>query len=446
MFCFRFDNPLWLCYGHGFRVKASFDQGFTGCPHRWVFATVPGRVFHKCESVMICSVCGYIQADTERVCRRCGHIVSVRKPASLARMESNLPPTSTEVPGAGGPFPREVQPAGTVPAWRAELSARVRQVKARRMMESELEAARRDQRGSARQPTEPDAPPASDQASEVTTAAPRPDEETPADNLPLDDLETIENPLVRGALRRVRRAAESPRPPVSFPPRRASSLTPEVLTVTATAVTTAAPVAEAPYLDISEIASELDAALGDFDLLTEPPATETKPPAPPAAAPEPMPLPTAAATPKRHLRRIRPLVRERVLAGVVDSAVVALSCLPLLFVVVLTGTPLIHPGVAVIVACAAALLAGMYLFGTVTVAGQTFGMMYMGLRVVSIYEDHDLNPVQALLRTLGCGLSLLPLGAGFLWVLIDRDQRGWHEYLSATQVVREWYVETLPEA
>jgi len=335
---------------------------------------------------MICSVCGYIQSDTERVCRRCGHIVSVRKPVSLARMESNLPPTSTEVPGAGGPFPREVQPAGTVPAWRAELSARVRQVKARRMMESELEAARRDQRGSAGRAGEPGATPtmstpATDQVSEVIPVAPPPGEDPPADNLPLDDLETIENPLVRGALRRVRRAAESPRPPVSFPPRRASSLTPEVLTVTATAVTTAAP-----------------------------------------------------------------LVRERVLAGVVDSAVVALSCLPLLFVVVLTGTPLIHPGVAVIVACAAALLAGMYLFGTVTVAGQTFGMMYMGLRVVSIYEDHDLNPVQALLRTLGCGLSLLPLGAGFLWVLIDRDQRGWHEYLSATQLVREWYVETLPEA
>lgn len=45
-FYFRFDKLRWLCYGRGFRTKASFDQGFTGCPHRWVFATVPGRVFH----------------------------------------------------------------------------------------------------------------------------------------------------------------------------------------------------------------------------------------------------------------------------------------------------------------------------------------------------------------------------------------------------------------
>lgn len=395
---------------------------------------------------MICAVCGYIQADTERVCRRCGHIVATRKPASLARMESNPPPMSAEIPGT---FPREVQSAGTVPAWRAELSARVRQVKARRMMESELEAARRDQRSSTERQTEPDAPPAkSTPVSEATLDEIPPGEVPSAAPLP-DDLETIQNPLVRGALRRVRRAAESPRPLMSFPPRRASSLTQDVLTVTATSVTTttAAPAPDSPQLDISEIASELDAALGDFDLLTETPATETMPSASrPVARPEPPPVPTAPVPPKRHLRRIRPLARERFLAGVIDSAVVALSCLPLLFVVVLTGTPLIHPGVAAVVACAAVLLAGMYLFGTVTVAGQTFGMMYLGLRVVSIYEDHDLNPVQVLLRTLGCGLSLLPLGAGFLWVLIDRDQRGWHEYLSATQLVREWYVETLPEA
>ncbi|QUW02748.1 RDD family protein [Chloracidobacterium validum] len=386
---------------------------------------------------MICALCGYIQADTERVCRRCGHIVPVRKPTALARMESNLPPTNTEVTGAGGPFPREVQSAATVPAWRAELSARVRQVKARRMMESELEAARRDQLGSASRQVETETPPP--HGIEAPPEPPPTEAGQPDSTPPLDDLEAVENPLVRGALRRVRRAAESPRPPLSFPPRRMSAATPDLLTLdapTATATSSAA-----PPVDISEIASELDAALGDFDLLADQPATE----APSETRPAPTPPPPSPPTPTRLLRRIRPLVRERVLAGVIDAAVVALSCLPLLCVVIMTGTVLIHPSVAAIVACAAVLIAGMYAFGTVTVAGQTFGMMYMGLRVVSIYEDHELHPVQALLRALGYGLSLLPLGAGFLWVLIDRDQRGWHEYLSATQLVREWYVETLPD-
>lgn len=397
---------------------------------------------------MICSNCGYIQAGTEEgVCRRCGHVISVRKPASSARMESKLPPMSTEMSGAGGSFLREVQSVGTVPAWRAELSARVRQVKARRMMESELEAARREQRSLAGWQTAPGiatTSPASELASKAS-ATPQPEAETATE--PADDLEAIENPLVRGALRRVRRAAETPRPLGNVPPPRVSSLPPEVLTVPANTATNSAPGAAPPLLDIGEIASELDAALGDFELLAEAlPVSDAKPHAVEAPASESHPSTTPPSpTPKPYVRRIRPLVRERVLAGLIDGAVVALSCLPLLFVVVLTGTPLLHPGVAAILACAIGLLAGMYLFGTVTVAGQTFGMMYLGLRVVSIYEDHDLHPVQALLRTVGCGLSLLPLGAGFLWVLVDRNQRGWHEYLSATQLVREWRVETIPE-
>lgn len=352
-------------------------------------------------------------------------------------MDNKLPPTTTEVTGAGGPFPREVQSTGTVPAWRAELSARVRQVKARRMMESELEAARRDQREETerRRPDdkhpEDAAPPAPADAPATNAAASSPT---------FDDLETVENPIVRGALRRVRRAVESPRTPLTFPPRRAGAAPPDILTLNGEPAVVTPPPA-APLVDIGEIAGELDAALGDFDFPVEQPAATSTPPPEASSAPPPAAPPTTT----RILRRIRPLIRERVLAGLIDAAVVALSCLPLLFVVAVTGVTLVHPGVAALLACAAALIAGMYLFGTVTVAGQTFGMTYMGLRVVSVYADHELTPVQALLRAVGCGLSCLPLGAGFLWVLIDRDQRGWHEYLSATQLVREWYVETPPD-
>lgn len=354
-------------------------------------------------------------------------------------MDSKLPPTTTEVTGAGGPFPREVQSAGAVPAWRAELSARVRQVKARRMMESELEAARRDQREETerRRPDDKHAPDAVPTAADVPAASAA---ETPP---PLDDLETIENPLVRGALRRVRRAVESPRTPLTFPPRRAGAAPPDMLTLDGGTAVVTPPAA--PLVDIGEIARELDAALGDFDLPVEQPASPSAPPPEAPPAPTTPAPPAAPPTTTRVLRRIRPLVRERALAGLIDAAVVALSCLPLLFVAAVTGVRPAHPGVAALLTCAAALIAGMYLFGTVTVAGQTFGMMYMGLRVVSVYEDHELTPVQALLRAVGCGLSMAPLGAGFLWVLIDRDQRGWHEYVSATQLVREWYVETPPD-
>jgi uncharacterized RDD family membrane protein YckC len=35
-------------------------------------------------------------------------------------------------------------------------------------------------------------------------------------------------------------------------------------------------------------------------------------------------------------------------------------------------------------------------------------------------------------------LSALPLFAGFLWVLIDDERRGWHDRFAGTQVVYAW--------
>jgi uncharacterized RDD family membrane protein YckC len=32
-------------------------------------------------------------------------------------------------------------------------------------------------------------------------------------------------------------------------------------------------------------------------------------------------------------------------------------------------------------------------------------------------------------------LSLLPLGLGFFWILVDRDRRAWHDRLSRTRIV-----------
>ncbi len=42
---------------------------------------------------------------------------------------------------------------------------------------------------------------------------------------------------------------------------------------------------------------------------------------------------------------------------------------------------------------------------------------------------------QLLLRYLGYLLSLLPLGLGFIWILIDDRNQGWHDKLSSTIVI-----------
>lgn len=65
--------------------------------------------------------------------------------------------------------------------------------------------------------------------------------------------------------------------------------------------------------------------------------------------------------------------------------------------------------------------------------GQTLGMQAWRIRLRSV----DGGPVglgQALLRCLCALLSIAPLGAGYLWCLVDRQGRSWHDRLSRTQL------------
>lgn len=68
--------------------------------------------------------------------------------------------------------------------------------------------------------------------------------------------------------------------------------------------------------------------------------------------------------------------------------------------------------------------------------GKTVGKWFLGLRVVGT-EDRPVSYGQALVRWIGTlisGVSVL----GFLWVLWQRDRRGWHDLLAGTWVIREW--------
>jgi uncharacterized RDD family membrane protein YckC len=66
--------------------------------------------------------------------------------------------------------------------------------------------------------------------------------------------------------------------------------------------------------------------------------------------------------------------------------------------------------------------------------GQTLGKMFMGLRVVRV-DGGEVTPGLAFLRFIGYGLSILPLGLGLFWTIIDREKCAWHDHLAATRVV-----------
>jgi uncharacterized RDD family membrane protein YckC len=66
--------------------------------------------------------------------------------------------------------------------------------------------------------------------------------------------------------------------------------------------------------------------------------------------------------------------------------------------------------------------------------GQTLGMQSWRLKLL---RDDGALPTwrDALLRLAAALLSWLPLGLGFLWILVDPQGRAWHDRLSGTRIV-----------
>lgn len=67
--------------------------------------------------------------------------------------------------------------------------------------------------------------------------------------------------------------------------------------------------------------------------------------------------------------------------------------------------------------------------------GKTIGKWFLSLRVVGA-ENERIGYRRACLRWIG-SVALAPLLLGFLWVLLSREKRAWHDYLARTWVIRE---------
>ena len=68
--------------------------------------------------------------------------------------------------------------------------------------------------------------------------------------------------------------------------------------------------------------------------------------------------------------------------------------------------------------------------------GQTPGMKIVNIKVV---RDKDGGPVtmgQALLRLVGFWISGLVLYLGYIWIFVDKRQRGWFDLIAGTVVIK----------
>jgi uncharacterized RDD family membrane protein YckC len=72
-----------------------------------------------------------------------------------------------------------------------------------------------------------------------------------------------------------------------------------------------------------------------------------------------------------------------------------------------------------------------------SVGGKTIGMAVLGVRVVRA-DGRDVEPRQAIIRTLALPLSILLLGLGFIGILLQREHRALHDLIAGTAVVYAW--------
>jgi len=65
----------------------------------------------------------------------------------------------------------------------------------------------------------------------------------------------------------------------------------------------------------------------------------------------------------------------------------------------------------------------------------TFGKKLLGIRVTDV-AGQRLTFVRSLGRNLAKYLSAIPLGIGFLWAVFSKRNRGWHDIIAKTLVVK----------
>lgn len=125
---------------------------------------------------------------------------------------------------------------------------------------------------------------------------------------------------------------------------------------------------------------------------------------------------------------------RRIGAALYDLLIVAaLLMLATAVVLVITGGDPIRPGTLWFQLYIAAIVAS-YFAGSWWRGGQTIGMAAWRLELRTA-QGGPVTLGQSLTRALAAAVSWGLAGLGFLWMLVDRERRTWHDLLSGTRIV-----------
>jgi uncharacterized RDD family membrane protein YckC len=80
-------------------------------------------------------------------------------------------------------------------------------------------------------------------------------------------------------------------------------------------------------------------------------------------------------------------------------------------------------------------LLAAYLVAMWTWRGTTLGGAVLGLKIVRT-DGRPLDFQAALVRAIGCFVSLAPCGLGFFWASWSPDRQAWHDIIAGTVMVK----------
>ncbi len=159
------------------------------------------------------------------------------------------------------------------------------------------------------------------------------------------------------------------------------------------------------------------------------------PPAPPCGAP-PEPLgPAPGVRLASHGARLVASIVDGILVGVMVT-VVALALPFLTAGLVVSGAPVLAAVVGLLVIVAAFLVTLGYFPWFWAHGGATPGMRMFSLRLVRDRDGGPLGRGEAILRLVELWISGAVLYLGFVWILVDRRRRGWHDLIAGTVMVQ----------
>jgi uncharacterized RDD family membrane protein YckC len=165
---------------------------------------------------------------------------------------------------------------------------------------------------------------------------------------------------------------------------------------------------------------------------------------PPAIPPWQPPEPLAGPAPGYEFGDFGPRLVAYLIDGlIITAAVIAATVILAIPFAGIIGTEpqrqLTGPiaGFAVLVIIVVAVITLGYFPYFWTRSGSTPGMRMMGLKVVRDVDGGPLTTGQAVIRLIGYWVSSAVLYLGFIWVLIDKRRRGWHDLIAGTVVVKQ---------